>query len=426
MKTLCIALVLAAQLPSVRAADSFVAHEWGTFTSVQGSDGNLLPWHPLQSSELPAFVHDWSSERSNAALARVGPLTPPPGKYSIISLQRMETPVIYFYSEQKRTVDVSVAFPEGFVTEWYPQAEQIGPAISGSANTNYVYRDGRIHWANVTIWPPLSHMASATALPSDPEGGHYFAARATDSALLRVEPVGNSAMESEKFLFYRGVGNFSTPLRAVLDATGGYTVTNTGTNVISHLLVLNLHDGRGRFTPLEQLEPGQSRRIPREFADATMDASALAKEVGDTMTESLIREGLYPREAAAMVATWTDSWFAEDGMRVLYVLPRAWTDATLPMTLSPAPDKIERVMVGRAEIITPSRVKALHDEVAAAAFNSSLAGHDRVLADMKKLGRFVDPIWRLSTAGLDPAAVDFGSNVLRTLAVPTTVQGAVN
>src|SRR5215831_7805657 len=30
--------------------NGFVAHEWGTFTSVQGSDGTLLSWRPLQTS----------------------------------------------------------------------------------------------------------------------------------------------------------------------------------------------------------------------------------------------------------------------------------------------------------------------------------------------------------------------------------------
>ena len=35
-----------------------VAHEWGTFTSFQGSDGDLLEWKPLETSELPKFVYD--------------------------------------------------------------------------------------------------------------------------------------------------------------------------------------------------------------------------------------------------------------------------------------------------------------------------------------------------------------------------------
>src|ERR1051326_7500271 len=35
-----------------------VAHEWGTFTSVQGGDGVLLDWRPLETSRLPGFVYD--------------------------------------------------------------------------------------------------------------------------------------------------------------------------------------------------------------------------------------------------------------------------------------------------------------------------------------------------------------------------------
>src|SRR5690242_7357014 len=42
-----------------RDQGGFVAHEWGTFTSVQGGDGVLLDWRPLQSSQLPKFVYDW-------------------------------------------------------------------------------------------------------------------------------------------------------------------------------------------------------------------------------------------------------------------------------------------------------------------------------------------------------------------------------
>jgi len=37
---------------------------------------------------------------------------------------------------------------------------------------------------------------------------------------------------------------------------------------------------------------------------------------------------------------------------VLYILPRTWTDRTLPLTLTPEPRETQRVMVARAEIIT--------------------------------------------------------------------------
>ncbi len=40
---------------------SFTAHEWGTFTSVQGADGVLLDWRPLETSRLRKFVYDWKA-----------------------------------------------------------------------------------------------------------------------------------------------------------------------------------------------------------------------------------------------------------------------------------------------------------------------------------------------------------------------------
>ncbi len=73
-----------------------VAHEWGTFTSFQSSDGNLLQWKPLVTSELPKFVYDWH----NPGLGRL-PVDPRAlvWKGDLESLQRMETPVIYFYAD---------------------------------------------------------------------------------------------------------------------------------------------------------------------------------------------------------------------------------------------------------------------------------------------------------------------------------------
>ena len=41
-------------------------------------------------------------------------------------------------------------------------------------------------------------------------------------------------------------------------------------------------------------------------------------------------------------------------MRVFYTLPRPWTDRILPVTFDPKPADLVRVMVGRAELITPT------------------------------------------------------------------------
>src|SRR3954463_10626080 len=103
MKNKCALSILVVASMNVLAApqqdSGFVAHEWGTFTSVQGSDAVQLEWSPLVSSELPKFVYDCSRGYPSG---RHGS----DSKAAFLTLQRMETPVIYFYSEQARTVDV--------------------------------------------------------------------------------------------------------------------------------------------------------------------------------------------------------------------------------------------------------------------------------------------------------------------------------
>jgi len=51
-----LALGLTARL-QVKEAE-YTAHEWGTFTSIQGSDGEPIRWNPFVTSDLPGFVFD--------------------------------------------------------------------------------------------------------------------------------------------------------------------------------------------------------------------------------------------------------------------------------------------------------------------------------------------------------------------------------
>src|SRR5262245_43569430 len=82
--------------------DRFVAHEWGTFTSVSTADGRRQLWNPLGGpSELPSFVY-----RSSASQCFKGSRTN-------LALVRMETPVIYFYSDRDVRASVKVDFLRG-------------------------------------------------------------------------------------------------------------------------------------------------------------------------------------------------------------------------------------------------------------------------------------------------------------------------
>jgi hypothetical protein len=71
------------------------------------------------------------------------------------------------------------------------------------------------------------------------------------------------------------------------------------------------------------------------------------------LREPLVRAGLSGDEADALLATWRESYFEQEGLRVFWLVPRAFTDRVLPLRLRPEPAQLERVLVGRSEVITP-------------------------------------------------------------------------
>jgi hypothetical protein len=65
--------------------------------------------------------------------------------------------------------------------------------------------------------------------------------------------------------------------------------------------------------------------------------------------KALITQGLFADEAEAMLNTWKTSYFQKPGLRVFYIVPRAWTDYFLPLDLS-VPARVNRVIVGRIDL----------------------------------------------------------------------------
>ena len=361
--------------------EDYVAHEWGTFTSVQGSDGVLLEWRPLASSELPDFVYDRSKPRQSPVLK--GALLP---KNGYASTERMETPVIYFYPSAEMVVDVAVKFPLGLITEWYPMARSTGPEMDGDAHKP---ADGFIRWGKVRLFPAKLYPEFEKDLPTATSGSNYFAARETDSAFVRIGSPSRGIFEHEKFLFYRGVGDFKAPLE-VQAGNAGISVRNTDTDAIPVYFVLTVGPTTASYSVGGALKGGESAQAPRDNAAQRLtpeeNADALAKE----LQTALIGQGLYPREAAAMVKTWRDSWFLEQGTRVLYILPESWTPRMLPLTLSPEPRELKRVMVGRAELLTPQIEAAVASEVAGLA-STDIDAREKSQKALNHLGRFAEP-----------------------------------
>lgn len=55
-----------------------------------------------------------------------------------------------------------------------------------------------------------------------------------------------------------------------------------------------------------------------------------------------------------MIETWRDAWF-ESGTRVIYLVPKELVDKVLPLQIAPQPAAVERVFVGRVELLAPWR-----------------------------------------------------------------------
>jgi len=126
---------------------------------------------------------------------------------------------------------------------------------------------------------------------------------------------------------------------------------------------------------------------------------------------ALISEGLFADEAAALLNTWELSYFKSAGLRCFFIVPRVWTDFYLPLEIS-RPADINRVMVGRIELVTPEQ-RAVLQQIGA---YSAQTIHD----DAVKLRK---SFYESGAIGADWASLSTGKKPLAaSVAVPKTYQ----
>ncbi len=141
------------------------------------------------------------------------------------------------------------------------------------------------------------------------------------------------------------------------------------------------------------LRPGEQATGVIPSMDGSRPLAEFTEVIADDLAARLKESGLYAKEARAMVNTWKTSYFQNDGIRVLFVLPQSWTDAFIPMRIVPKPRELVRVMVGRLELLSPEREQRAEDAV------RDLASADPVrrreaFAFLRDQGRYVEPIVR--------------------------------
>lgn len=360
----------------------FVVHEWGTFLQVQGSDGVALGGMVVSEEQLPSFVIERSIQ----------------SHWRTMLMTKMETPVTYLYADRPLRVQVRVDMPRGVLTHWFPMVRNFSePTAKPDPKGTY------LQWQNVDLIPaqlgPKVPVGTPTPVLWRVRGDDPWEyARQTDAAYVKTySPGGDSTFDYEKFLFYRGLGTFPLPLAVrSTDSAAGATLTlhNRGRDPLTGVFVIKVEPDAIAFTRLADL-PGDARAevTIHSVLSNPRPVNEGVNAVKKAVSQALVASGLFEKEAWAMVNTWEKGYFRTPGLRVLYVLPRPATDEFIPITITPKPDALVRVMVGRTEVLTPEAERQIErwiadlDAADARTRQSASAG-------LAKLGRLGEPALR--------------------------------
>lgn len=388
MKRAISILAIYSSLISPVMASSLTVHEWGTFTSFMGSNGELIEGLHHEDEPLPSFVHGLKKEVRPLTLSPTIRGCDPDAKVPCRTLrslinthselfpeapissgitQKMETPVIYFYGDAGKKVNVEINFPQGIITQYFPEATFSYPTINEAREL----KDSRFVF-DVTLLKPTDMLT----LPATQKESIWNHARAVPDA--NTISVNNG--EKEKFIFYRGVGNFPSPLKVSSDINDVLTLDNLSQSNISMAIVLNSNGKFGNIQTITNLNKQQKLRVPDLGKGMAFDQ--YIEKTKSVIVEELIKNGLYKDEAVAMVNTWEKSYFHTPGIRVLYIVPIEDTEAILPLSVKPAPSELKRVLVGRVEVMTKNEE---------AAYLKIIGTQTGAINTQELFGRFFEP-----------------------------------
>jgi hypothetical protein len=337
-----------------------VVHEWGTFTSLQDEAGRTLGGINTDDEPVPSFCHDLDG------LLIVQPGELPPVTYKGVAschpdvTMRLETPVLYFHppsgTSSPLTASVKVAFRGGWLTQFYPAAEPGGFSRSLGLTERTT---GTLTWNDLKLGADVKGPETTERVWTAPRAVQAASVSATNG-------------EGEKFLFYRGVGHLVCPLQVKRSADStmlegraqvGTGLSNCQPMTVQHLWLASFGaDGACAFRSLAPVnlagqttspDQGALFTVPARFARNEYSAAKLS-HLRVEMRAALQGEGLFADEADALLNTWELSYFKSPGLRLFFIVPRAWTDWHLLLDIS-VPCEIKRAMVGRLELVTPEQ-----------------------------------------------------------------------
>jgi hypothetical protein len=345
------------------ASEKWRIHEWGTFTSLQDEYGRSIGWINTEDEPVPEFVH----RLRKSLLVPIDDLAPAFDKGAPRAhpdvLVRLETPVLYFHPPKNAklptSIDIKVDFRGGWLTEFYPNGKVTAPGLDqrtadfGRLGPKTI---GSLEWKGLLVGKDGEFPATRDSV--------WLAPRDVKAAPITTA----DQKECERFIFYRGVAYLQAPLSAVR--------TNDGKKIA---IYGRLPEEMGRVGALKIprmwfVDIRENGDIAFRTLPATTITSAAGRELATVdstfsehdyssgnftnlrreMKEGLISEGLYADEADALLNTWEASYFQSHGLRIFFMVPRAWTEHVLPLKAS-IPAEVTRAMIGRLELVTPAQ-----------------------------------------------------------------------
>jgi len=343
--------------PAETPQKDVVVHEWGVISvhnDVELANADMrAAW-----ADLPKFVYGNVDQRRSPEQLRV-----------------VYVPVIYFHSAKEQKVHVKVDFPGGRPAVWWPansNIDQYSRNLIGKDQPGTYHK--HLEWR--LVLQPNAKVPDLRTLPK----GHWMeacrAVRATDVCASDDF----HEQQRERFAYYDGMipGPKAAELQVAPDRV-------TLKNRAKHALL--------DVTVVDRRHPEQVRvaRAASLAAGATIDALEfqaypperwLASAL-EQLVKQLSEAGLNEDEAKAMAQVWQREFFETEGLTLFYRLPQAEFDRLLPLTITPRPEKVARVLLVHHPHCEPDlgdRVMALVKQLDSSSFQDRLDAQRRIQA----------------------------------------------
>ena len=293
-------------------SNDLVVHEWGSIVYVADSKAKTqIGVISEDQSDLPDFVQVWSEQAVQRPVL-------------------MKKPILYFYTKKDMFVNVTVNYPKGIFTQWWPNPQSFLPYLPRKGQVAPT-ANGMLHWRiGLKVDKSLDK-----AMPVVKNHPWWNIARDVDAATVTSSKLG-----TEKFLFYRGAGDFTPTLDVVIDKGGKFILKDKAGKKSKS--IYTVHKVEGKPSVIHYFDSLSDKKIKFK---STAEASAHIRQQVEA-------RGLYKKEAAGMIKIWEKDMFEKVGQRALYLMEAADIEKLIPLNISPAPKEKKRVMIIRVECLS--------------------------------------------------------------------------